>query len=250
MTARLSERFFSKFKVGKRDIQTQWNNAQRAEAEWWRGLAKHGYAGLEAGPFIENEQRRLMLRALKFLGKPAQELQHKTVIEFGSGPAGVVEFIDAAKKIAVEPLIDEYRKEFPHLKISNVKYLACPAEGPLPLEDGIADLAICYNMLDHVYDPGKVIQELSRVCKDNADLLFQVNVYTTKEDLKTKTGLHAELHPHSFTPETAIAILEHHGFDVLKQICSSDINPCNEHYFICACRRQERSTQADLANLH
>ena len=164
--------------------------------------------------------------------------ENKIIVEFGPGPAGIVEYIKGQRKIAVEPLIEKYRTVYPHLSNSDVEYLPCAAEDAWKIPDQVADLAICFNVLDHTIDPDLVISQLSRVCKPGAELLFQLNVYLSDEELSQKSGLHAELHPHSFFPKTITGLLEKHGFEVWKQFCEEDRNATGEHYFLCACRKK------------
>jgi SAM-dependent methyltransferase len=218
--------------------KAEWKRAQQAEADWWRGIAMQGYDGQPPNEFVRQRQKETMLSALSFLGEPIETWRDKVVLEVGSGPAGIVEYLTAARRIAVEPLIDQFRQVFPHLRESTVEYLACPAEGPLELADACADLVICYNMLDHTYDPQRVIAEMSRVCKPGGSLLFQVNVYATEEDIAAKSGLHAELHPFSFTADSALGLLKRHGFEVVRQLVSPEVNDNNEHYLICAARKR------------
>ena len=107
-----------------------------------------------------------------------------------------------------------------------------PAEGPLPIHDCTADFAICFNALDHVQNPEEVLKELFRICKPGAELNFQVFVYASEEEMKQKSGHHAELHPCSFTRESIIGLLRRVGFLVQKHDCGSDANAENEYFFV------------------
>jgi SAM-dependent methyltransferase len=171
------------------------------------------------------------------LDKPASAWQDGTIVEFGPGPAGYVEYLPARRRIAIEPLIDRYRPLFPHLRTSSVEYLSCPAEAADAVPSRCADLVISFNMLDHTRDPDRVVAQMARVAKPGADLLFQVNTYLTEAELAEKTGPHADLHPHSFFPQTAKALLERHGFAVRKEFCAAERTADGEHNFVCAATR-------------
>lgn len=216
---------------------SKWEIAQSGEFDWWQGVARTGYDGRDRDEFIRNGQRAWLLSQLEFLEKPLDSWRDKVVVEFGSGPAGFVEYIDAARKIAVEPLIGRYRAEFPHLKTSSVEYYEVPAEEAAMIPSNVADLTICFNVLDHTYDPHRVLAHLARVAKKDSDLLFQVNVYRTLEQIKAKSGVHAELHPHSFLLDEISQKLAEHGFLISKSYCAHDQNPSGEYYFICAGKR-------------
>ena len=123
---------------------------------------------------------------------------------------------------------------FPPLAKSNVEYWNCPGEDIDLILDGIADLVICFNVLDHTRDPIKVLHNLSKVAKTGADLLFQVNVYLSYEEIKKKSKYHVRLHPHSFLPEMIHNMIQMNHFRIQKQWISEEPDPNGEHFFICA----------------
>jgi SAM-dependent methyltransferase len=214
-----------------------WRIAQQKEFIWWDGVSKDGYAQQNPSDFISIGQKAWMLKQLKYLDRPLDYWEDKIVVEFGPGPAGIVEYLSAKRKFGVEPLYQDYYHSFPHLRDSDVVYLSQAAEETLSLESELADLSICFNVIDHVYSPKKVIKNIFRVTKPGADLLFQVNVFDSKAEAKGKTGLHAELHPHSFTEESAIRLLESQGFELIKKRISKDTNPEGEKFLLIHLRR-------------
>lgn len=220
------------------EIESQWRRAQEGEAEFWREVAAGSWSGIDRDEFINRRQKEEMLRALLFLGQAPSFWSDKTCVEFGSGPSGMIEYLDARRRIAVEPLYEQYKLSFPHLQKSAVEYHGCPAEGPLAIADGAADLVISHNMLDHVFDPEKVMGEIARICRPGGWFLFQVNVYQSEEEIAHKSGHHADLHPCSFTADSALALLERHGFAIRKRLCSASVTELGEYYLICCCRRR------------
>jgi len=209
-----------------------WEQAQKKEFEWWHGVSQNGYAEQSPREFISIGQKNWMLKQLRYLDKPVSYWKDKVVVEFGPGPAGVVEYIDARRKFAIEPLYYHYHDSFPHLKNSDVAYIAQPAEEAFQVENDISDLTICFNVLDHVYSPKKVLKNVSRVAKPGCDILFQVNVFKTLKEAESKSGLHAELHPHSFTKQGILGLLEASGMELLKYKISDDTNPEGEHFLL------------------
>lgn len=223
-----------------RDLLTRsykWNKAQLGEYEWWRWLAINGYNGKTRDEFVSLSQRGWLLSQLEILEKPLDSWESGIIVEFGSGPAGFVEYMNAKRKIAVEPLIDKFKLHFPHLLESNVEYWNCPAEDIGHHLDGIADLVICFNMLDHSREPHRVVRKMASVAKPGADLLFQVNVSISDGELRKKSKYHQELHPHSFRPETVRNILQENGFEIRKHFLTEEADANHEHSFICSAVR-------------
>ena len=212
----------------------KWQYAQLGELEWWMEIADKGYDGRSRDDFVMTGQRGWMLSQLSFLDKPLDSWRQGTVIEFGSGPAGMVEYIEAKQKIAFEPLINEYRKVFPHIEKSNVAYHNSPAENIGRQFDHSADLVICFNVLDNTRNPDQIIKNLARVAKKGADLLFQVNVYLSNDQMKRKRKRHAEMYPHSFLPEKILEMLTLNQFEIRKQSLSKEPDANGEYFFICA----------------
>lgn len=72
-----------------------WESAQEYESGFWDSVAVHGYMGHPPEQFLSENQRRFMLAQMEHLGKPLSFWADKTVVEFGSGPAGLVEYLQA-----------------------------------------------------------------------------------------------------------------------------------------------------------
>ena len=227
------EQFIKAYYVARKERLNVWDLAQKGEKDFWVHVSKIGYAGYSPDEFISVLQRNSMLRALSFLEKPEEYWLDKVVVEVGSGPAGVVEFIRAKEKYAVEPLIDSYRQHYKHLSASDTKYFKQPVEKGIPLPDSFADLIICYNMLDHVLDPDRIMKECERVAKQGSYMLFQVNIY---KDATFKKGEHKLLHPHTFTETSALEILEKYNFKAYKKRISEEPSDEGEYGFLIAAR--------------
>jgi ubiquinone/menaquinone biosynthesis C-methylase UbiE len=143
-----------------------------------------------------------------------------------------LEYIEAREKHGIEPLIEKYQNDYPHLQKSNVIYHAAAAEDVPAIPDNHADLVICFNMLDHTIDPDKVLKELHRIAKPDAAFLFQVNLYREKNQIFNRPLAHAALHPHTFLLDEMLETLDLHRLKVLKSHCRQEPTPCGEYYFI------------------
>ena len=97
------------------------------------------------------------------------------VLEVGSGAHGLIFFFDAAERVGVDPLADEYRRLFPAWQ-SNAETIACGGE-KLPFSDASFDVVLCDNVVDHAEGPRRIVEEMVRVLAPGGLLYFTVNVH-------------------------------------------------------------------------
>lgn len=100
---------------------------------------------------------------------------HASVLEIGSGAHGLIFFFDAAERVGVDPLAEEYRLLFPAWQ-GRATTIAAFGER-LPFEDGRFDLVLCDNVVDHAEDPRKIVEEIARVLRPAGLLYFTVNIH-------------------------------------------------------------------------
>lgn len=110
---------------------------------------------------LERERVRYP-KMLQEMGVDLLDTEGKVVVDIGSGPISALRFIKAKTKIAVDPLIEEYRKV--HLLDPGIEWVVGSGE-KLSLPDKFTDLVICMNTLDHVKSPKVVIGEVSRILR-------------------------------------------------------------------------------------
>lgn len=101
-----------------------------------------------------------------------------TVIDVGCGEGGLIGF--CAGQGAEVLFID---RDLERLSITEEKIRKSPARAyraihsdcnPIPLEDGVGDLVVCTEVLEHVPDPVQFLAELIRVAKPGARLFITV----------------------------------------------------------------------------
>ena len=203
----------------------RWRTAQQYEQSYWEGIAaqiSHGAASQL--DWYRWRADQLMLK-LRNLGVDILEAGNAAVVEVGSGPIGVVPFLRAAERVAVDPLEPFYSRSsvLTTLRTDGVQYRAGLGD-QLPCESGRYDLAIIENCIDHVQNPNAVLDELARVLKPQGILYLTVNcrspwgylVHRVLSRMRLDPG-----HPHTFTPERASTFVENHGFRILKREVAS-----------------------------
>jgi SAM-dependent methyltransferase len=157
-----------------------WNAAQNAEYNYW---ISRGFFGLQ------EEQAKM----LKYFFEAPNSFKG-TVVELGPGPCGYTSIISADKKIAIEPLTNKFRTLFTLPK--DVEYLQGKGEA-IPLPNDCADVVFCSNVLAHVQNPTKVLEEVKRILKVGGVMYY--SMYFDSE---------STLHPFAFTRNEAKNLIE------------------------------------------
>ena len=97
------------------------------------------------------------------------------VLEVGSGAHGLIFFFEAADKVGVDPLADEYRELVPAWQ-GRARTIAAFGEN-LPFENDTFDLVLSDNVVDHAESPRRIVEEMVRVLKPGGLLYFTVNIH-------------------------------------------------------------------------
>ena len=101
---------------------------------------------------------------------------HK-VLQIGAGPNDVIDYWSNAERHALDPLAEEYRREFADLCDMAVNYVAGVGEN-IPFADDSFDVIVIRNALDHVEDPYKVLAECYRTLKPTGALYVWTYCYS------------------------------------------------------------------------
>lgn len=127
-------------------------------------------------------------------------------------PKSIIVAVDVYDKA-----INYGRGKYPH-----IKFVRTDAQN-LPFKDNFFDLVICYETIEHVQVPDKVLRELKRVIKkdgliivamDSGNLLFRI-VWWFWEKSKGKVWQDAHLHP--FHHNELEQIIRKMGFKIVKK---------------------------------
>jgi len=112
------------------------------------------------------------------------------ILDVGCGISTVLHFVEG-RKFGIDPLANEFLKLYKYP--SDIKIKKGSGER-IPFLNEYFDIVYCTNVLDHVADPIKTIDEIYRVLKVNGKFVLTVDIFKEriKRDLK---------HPHSFLEE-------------------------------------------------
>jgi ubiquinone/menaquinone biosynthesis C-methylase UbiE len=192
------------------------------------GDASELLGGEEAAPTYEGrrwQQARAEVR--RVLREAAIDDEHffdgKVVVDIGPGPLGFPDACPARVSIGVDPLADRYREAGLLLEGSDAIYLSVGAES-IPLTSESVDVVVARNSLDHVDDPGAVLDEARRLLRPGGTLLLNFDaghaptatephtlsrelVRATLGDL-TVVREHTTAHPHGGEGEVVVMVAE------------------------------------------
>jgi SAM-dependent methyltransferase len=203
---------------------TEHQRAQLHELGFWRYVALHGYGGTPALEFPKM-QREWMISCFRRTGWSMSELNSASIVEIGSGPLGMIEYLTGRRKEAFDPLVPHYFKLFHKAQSGRVRYYS--DLGQL-LARGKArfDLGICFNVLDHTTDPRGLLAAYMSLIKRDGRFLFQVNTVGGP-----RSEVHARMHPSPLTPETVKSWIGDYstGF---REFFSETPTDENEHFFM------------------
>jgi SAM-dependent methyltransferase len=203
----------------------RWLTAQEYEKGYWATRSSLIGGGTTAQLDWYNWRAEQLTARLERLGLGHLGHGDSTVLEVGSGPVGLLAYLAARERISVDPLNDFYGTD-PVLsarRSPGVSYRKGIGED-IPCTTGACDLVITENCIDHVQDVEGVGRELNRVARPGGILFLTVNcrtkggyyVHRTMSRLRIDAG-----HPHTFTPERALAFVERHGFQPLQHDAES-----------------------------
>lgn len=199
--------------------RTRWLQAQEYERGFWNRLG----ASIENGTTPQLDWYRWRAGRLEDLLSliPGSMSPTGTVLEIGSGPIGIVNFLEWGERFAIDPLEPFYREQASLTRLRNpgTTYLAGSGER-LPLDAGSCSLVIIDNVIDHTYAPETILREISRVLKRDGRLYLSVNVHT-----RWGAFLHNLLavlridkgHPYTFTSASLRDFLADGRFHILLE---------------------------------
>ena len=96
-------------------------------------------------------------------------------LEVGSGAHGLIFYFDAAEKVGVDPLADQYKELFPAWQ-DRARTIAVGGES-LPFETSTFDVVISDNVVDHAESPRRIIEEMTRVLAPGGLMYFTVHIH-------------------------------------------------------------------------
>lgn len=147
--------------------------------------------------------------------------RHLSVLEIGAGDGDVV--LNLSKKgyrcFAMDISDIRLKKYENEAKQHGIRQLLGNVEDKIPLEDESMDVVLCGEIIEHVPDNDKAVQEIHRVLKRNGQFILSVPYRETLKIAKCPDcGKQFELngHLHTYDKKSVQSLLERHGFSIAR----------------------------------
>ncbi len=210
---------------GRRSDLPPWHEAQARELGFWRSVAFDGYDGKD--PLIfPLFQELFMVSTFYRTGWSMAELSGAAIVEVGCGPLGMIEYLPAARRVAVDPLNAKYARLFANFRRGGVEYLSDLRN--LTVDRPSFDLAICHNTLDHTDDPDGLFNDLFATLVPGGRFIIQVNL---SDPAAPHSHEYCRLHPSPLTFEQMMGWLAAKSED-FEHFHEREANGDNEFYFL------------------
>src|SRR5579862_297464 len=109
-------------KAGRCAALSPWQDAQIREMLFWRSVAFCGYRGKPQ--MFPLHQELLMASTFYRTGWRMAEFRYAAVVELGCGPLGMIEYLPAARRVAFDPLNDQYSRLFANFRSGTIEYIS------------------------------------------------------------------------------------------------------------------------------
>jgi 2-polyprenyl-3-methyl-5-hydroxy-6-metoxy-1,4-benzoquinol methylase len=201
--------------VAQKVSNERWGKAQAYERGFWSVQAGRSAGQSSRFQWYKERAERIWSQA-----KPLLDGETKiSVLEIGPGPVGLVNYIEADERHALDPLENYYRSQVDFVKIRSkgVSYHQGTGEDISGLNRTFS-FVIIDNVLDHVKDPRQVIREIHKNLKSRGIMFVSLNIYTQFGAWIRNLMEVAEIdrgHPFNFTQDSIMSTLQGCGFETL-----------------------------------
>lgn len=139
-------------------------------------------------------------------GFTADQFQGQTVVDLGAGSHLRTRFFQDTKIAAIEPLGDQYVENIDWCDLPEAEYFhSLPAEERVESLGGQAAFANCMNVLDHAFEPDRILDNVNFYLKPGGLFLLSVDLHDGKAD---------DLHPVDLDVPRLRQLIHDAGFSI------------------------------------
>jgi SAM-dependent methyltransferase len=149
-----------------------WKDSQKNELYFWESqFKKNNEDQVQRNAYYLSKMEGHCDMIKRFVEE--NKLEDKTVMDLGSGPEGILHVIDCKYKIAVDPLMREFRSLGYDISANGVNAYTLKAEDLFEhFGEDYFDVIFCLNSIDHHQDPKLVIDQCYKVLKPGGHLIL------------------------------------------------------------------------------
>jgi ubiquinone/menaquinone biosynthesis C-methylase UbiE len=92
-------------------------------------------------------------------------------LDIGCGTGLITRFIESSQVVGID--INRWNLDRANGRIPDADFVQCDVEH-LPFRNGLADFAICTEVVEHLYRPSKALGEIARVMRPNGTFIGSV----------------------------------------------------------------------------
>jgi ubiquinone/menaquinone biosynthesis C-methylase UbiE len=150
-----------------------------------------------------------------------EELAGASVLEVGAGNGPVYQIDEARWRVGVDPLYTRRHEALERVARQSGNGVITGVGESLPFADDSFSTAICYNVLDHVYDPLRILEEMRRVLETDGKLYLVVHTFRGPKLVRELITYIDSPHPHRFSQREVTRLVKEAGFSLLRTDVSS-----------------------------
>ncbi len=195
--------------------ELRWEKAQVYERGFWSKQLSVATGEVSRYRWYEERAQGIWRRVKPLLASQART----SILEIGPGPVGIVNYLEADERHALDPLEDYYssQPEFERVRDRGVIRHNGTGEDVLSLGKTFS-FVILDNVLDHMKDPDHVLRGIHRSLDPGGVMFISLNIYTRFGAFVRNIMEYLEIdkgHPFNFSRSPVVSLLRKNGFQVL-----------------------------------
>ncbi len=147
----------------------RWEESSQFEREWWTKWKSRTDLQLARRELIEKANR------IRTIIDPYFPSDRRKILQIGPGANAEINFL-TGDRFAIDPLASYFKENFRDFIDPKVDFIDGMAE-KLPYPSSCFDVILILNVLDHCWNPLKVIDEMARCLRPNGILILHLNIY-------------------------------------------------------------------------
>jgi len=183
---------------------SKWNLAQKLEIEWW----KHYLKKKDVQMYLDWKKKYW----LSFLHQIQSEISFEkgTILDIGCGPAGIYMVLSDSEVIAIDPLINSYKKNISHYIPTNYPWVRFHSVRWEDFQSTTkANTIFCINAINHFTNINISLSVMNANLKSGGYSIITIDAHKRNWTKYLFSIIPADaLHPHQYTRSQYISAIK------------------------------------------